>query len=191
MNDFERNDLKIATWDIETLDLSAEWAYVVCASVKECNPKNLSGRIYTFRIDDYDYKKDQDKGLVKDLINCLNTFDLTAGWFSSRFDTPFINTRALKHGLMPPLKKFRRDLCLCARGFGKLNSNRLANWDRWLFGKATKTSLTLSAKLGAIRGEKWAIDYYVDHCEKDVFSTERIYKKFANANLLGKLRKGG
>ena len=181
--------LRVATFDIETLDLSAEWAYMVCACVKEVNKNDLKGKTHVFRIDNYDYKKDMDRGLLSDLCKSLNSFDLIIGWYSSRFDFPFTNTRCLKYRIPTPEKKFRRDLCLSARGFGKLNNNRLATWDRWLFGKATKTPLAFEMKLGAIRGEKWAIDKYVDHCERDVFSTERIYK--VQMPLLGKLRKGG
>ena len=193
MNDFDvlgpdKKPLKIATFDIESLDLSAEWAYMVCACVKEVNRHNLLGKTHTFRIDNYDYEKEQDKSLLKDLVKCLDSFDLILGWYSSRFDFPFTVTRCLKYRLKVPTKNFRRDLCLSARGFGKLNNNRLASWDRWLFGKATKTNLTFERKLGAIRGNKEDIDFYVDHCEKDVFSTERIYKQVMP--VLGKLRRG-
>jgi uncharacterized protein YprB with RNaseH-like and TPR domain len=125
--------------------------------------------------------------LLVDLFECLNSFDLILTWYGSRFDIPFIITRGLKFGLQPPDKNFRRDLCLCARGFGALGSNRLVTWDKWLFGKALKTGLTFEMMLEAIRGNKGAIDEYIDHCDRDVLSTERIYKRCMP--VYGKLRR--
>lgn len=112
------------------------------------------------------------------------------GWYSSRFDFPFLNTRALGHHLMPPVKKFRRDLCLSARSFGKLKNNRLATWDRYLNGKTEKTFLEWSTWLRAMRGDTKALDYITHHCVKDVLITEKVYKRVMPL-LSQKLRKGG
>lgn len=189
MNDDFSKGLKIATFDIETTGLEAQHGYMLCACIKEVNPKDTKGKTWTYRIDDYPLGRAafSDKALVQDTIKKLNEFDVIVGWYSSRFDFPFLITRAFKHGLALPRKEFRRDLCLSARGFSKLKNNRLYNWERYLFGKTHKTFLDFQVWIEAIRGRRDAINEIVYHCQKDVLSTELIYKKFNP--ILGKLRR--
>lgn len=188
-NDFDRG-LSIVTFDIETTALEAQHGYMLCACIKEVNPDNLRGRTWTYCIDDYAAGRNlfDDKPLIKDVIAKLNEFDVVLTWYGSRFDFPFLNTRAFKHNLTPPRREFRRDLCLAARGFGKLRNNRLYNWEKYLFGETNKTFLDFQVWIEAIRGDKKSINDIVHHCEMDVLSTERIYKRVLP--VLGKLRRG-
>lgn len=191
-NDFKKliedRPIRIAILDIETSGLDADFGYVMCACLKRVNEKNLRGKTTTIRIDD-PKNPDQfnDKWVVKKLIDEMNRYDLIVHWYGSRFDIPFINTRALLHKLRPPVKNFRRDLCFVARGIGKLKNNRLATWGRFLFGKSGKTFLSPQVWLQAMRNNKESLDYVVYHCEKDVLETERIYKKFMP--MMGKLKR--
>ncbi len=187
-NDFKKG-LKIGTFDIETTALEAQHGYMLCACIKEVNENNLKGKTWTYRIDDYadGRANHSDKHLVKDVIAKLDEFDCIVGWYSSQFDWPFLYTRAFKHNLQLPKKDYRRDLCLSARGFGKLRNNKLANWERYIFGETNKTFLDFQTWIEAIRGDKKSIDYIVHHCEMDVLSTERLYKRFMP--ILGKLRR--
>ena len=193
-NDLDRKvdgrPIRICTFDIETTALEAGHGYMLCACVKEVNRNNFAGRTHTFRIDDYaDGRKSfSDKEMIKDLVKCLDSYDLVLTWYGSRFDIPFTNTRALKWGIKTLDKNFRRDLCLCARGFGKLRNNRLATWDKYLHGgKTDKTFLDFDVWIQAMRGDKKSLQYIVTHCEADVLVTEKVYKKVMP--LLGKLRK--
>lgn len=187
MDDLKRG-LKIGILDIEASALDAQYGYLICACIKTVNPDNLKGPTYTVRIDDpRNPDKFDDKWAVRELVKEMNTYDLLVHWYGSMYDIPFINTRALKHRIKPPVRNFRRDLCFVARGSGKLKNNRLATWGSFLFGKSGKTFLDFSVWLQAMRGDKKAIDYIVDHCQKDVLETERIYKEFMP--LLGKLRR--
>ena len=184
-----KSDLRIGVFDIEATDLDAQYGYMVCVSILE--PLDDIGKgykIHTLRIDDpRNPDKNSDKWLVKEVVKLLNSFDVLIGWNSSQYDIPFINTRAWKHRLTPPKRNFRRDLLFFIRANGRLQSNRLKAWDEFLMGQANKTRITPKYKYGCIRGEKWAINFYVDHCERDVVATFRIYKRFMP--LLGKLRK--
>lgn len=187
MDDFKKCK-KIGILDIECSALDAQYGYMISACIKQVNEKNLKGPTFSVRIDDKrNPDPKSDKWVVQELIKKMNTYDLIITWYGSQYDIPFINTRALKHRIAPPHKNFRRDLCFVARGVGKLKNNRLATWGSFLFGKSGKTFLDFSVWLSAIRGDKKAIDYIVEHCEKDVLETEKIYKVFGP--LLGKLRK--
>lgn len=182
--------IRAAAFDIESTALEAGNGYMLCACIKEIRPDNLNGKTHTFRIDDYagGRAKFSDKDLVADVNKCLDSFDLIVGWYSSRFDFPFVNTRSLKHRIMPPRKNYRRDLCLCARSFGKLRNNRLATWDKYLHdGKTEKTFLDFDVWIQAMRGDKKSLNYIVTHCEADVLVTEKVYKRVMP--LLGKLRR--
>lgn len=188
MTDIEKirsGEIKAAVLDIETTNLKADWGYIVTACLKEVNADNLKGTTHSYRSDDY--KQHTDERLVRDLVTDMNKYDLILNWYGSRFDIPFINSRSLRHRIVPPIKNFRRDLCLSARGFGALTSNRLDNWNRFLFGKTEKTRTDYDIWLRATRGQKAAIDYLDHHCKIDVLETEKLYKEFQP--LLGKLRR--
>lgn len=194
MNDFEKlkadksGPIRIGVLDIETSNLEADFGYVLVACVKEVVEGNLTGKITTIRIDDpRNSDKFSDKWVIKELVKEMNSYDLLVHWYGSGFDIPFVNSRALYHNLMPPQRNFSRDLCYVARGIGKLRNNRLATWGKFLFGQTGKTSLAMAQWLRAIRGERAALNYVVDHCRKDVIETERIYKRFSP--LLGKLKR--
>lgn len=186
MNDFDKVD-KIAILDIEALDLKAEWSPVICACVKTVYRDSMKGPIKTFRLDEYGSNCLDDKALVSDLNNYLDEQDLVIGWYSSRYDFPFLNARSLMNNLLPPVRNYRRDLWFCSKGNLALNSHRLAHVARHMTGATSKTALTFKHKIGVINGKKESYNYYVEHCKFDVIDTEKVYKKLIP--LLGKLRK--
>lgn len=172
-DDFHKG-LKIGIWDIETTGLNADYGYVLCICILEPD----TGKIHTFRIDDpRNPDPSSDKWVVKEAIKCMNKFDLLVGWYTTRFDFPFINTRAIKHRLKPADRNFRRDLWFTSRGQLKLRSNRLAVVGEFLFGHSIKNAITPKFWNGAIRGEKASLDYVVKHCHLDLYETLRVYKR--------------
>lgn len=189
MNDLKRG-LRIGVLDIESTDLNAEDGRILCACIKTVLPGNLGGETFVTQVSPKDFTvKDgwNDKRVVKELVKAMDSYDLILTWYGSQFDIPFINTRATFHRIKVPTKNFRRDLCFVARGSFKLKNNRLATWGGFLFGKSGKTKLKWALWLRAMRGCMESVKYIVDHCEKDVLETERIYKRFLP--VLGKLKK--
>lgn len=184
--------LKVGVLDIESTNLKADWGYILCACIKEVNKNNLNGPILTYRVDDYTgFAKGgaTDEQLVKDLVKGMDSFDIILTWYGSRFDIPFINGRcALQPNPRYPRREFRRDLCFSSRANYALTRHSLENVERFMFGKTEKTRTDFDIWLRGMRGDTKALDYLVDHCEKDVRGTERVYKKMLP--LLGKLRRG-
>lgn len=173
-DDFHKG-LRIGVWDIETTGLNADYGYVLCVCVLDPATK----KIYTVRIDDpKNPDPTSDKWVVQEAIKLMDSFDLLVGWYTCRFDFPFINSRAAKHKLKFPDRNFRRDLWFTSRGQLKLRSNRLAVVEQFLFGKTTKNAITPEIWNGAIRGTKKALDYVVHHCHLDLGATLRVYKRF-------------
>jgi uncharacterized protein YprB with RNaseH-like and TPR domain len=180
--------LRVGIFDIETTGLRADYGYMLCICVKEVLKGGLNGKIHTLRIDDLrNPDPKSDKWLIKETVKLLNSFDLLIGWNTSGFDFPFINSRAMKYRILPPQRNFRHDLLFVARGIGQLRSNRLVVWDEFLNGHALKTVTSPKTHIDSIRGVREAINFIVDHCERDVISTEKIYKRFIP--LLGKLKR--
>jgi hypothetical protein len=57
----------------------------------------------------------------------------------------------------------------------KLSRNSLENATRRLTGATQKTHLSGAHINEAIRGEKWAIDWFYEHCRFDVDDTEKLW----------------
>jgi len=57
-------------------------------------------------------RTDQEKGLLVKLLKRLEAYDVIVTWSGRGFDTPFLTTRLLKHGLnpLPLLSKIHLDL---------------------------------------------------------------------------------
>lgn len=170
--------IDVAVWDIETTGLNADYGYILCV----CTLNAKTGRVDTIRIDDpRNPDKNSDKWVVKEAIRILNGYDLIVGWYTARFDVPFLNSRAMKHRLKPLSRlhgPLRRDLWFTSRSQLKLRSNRLAVVGEFLFGKSVKNAITPNYWNGAIRGAKAALDYVVYHCQLDLKETLRVYKRF-------------
>lgn len=192
------NEGEAAILDIEATALKADRGRILCVSIKPVPPRRIprkqaSGYTYrpvTFRIDDPRNRggKFDDKWVVQRTVEELDSYKLIVGWYSSRYDIPMLNSRALKHRIKPPDRNFRRDLWFSARGNMNLSSNRLATVGRFLYGSSGKSFLDWDIWDKASRGDREALDYIVEHCEKDVIETEKIYLDFLP--ILGRLRRG-
>lgn len=173
--------LKLATWDIESTGLNADFGYVLCVCVYDVQTR----QVRTVRIDDpRNPDPNSDKWVVDEAIKLLNEYELLVGWYSSKFDRNFLNSRAVMHNLRPNRRtgtffttEYWRDLWYTSKFRLKLRSNRLAVVSDFLFGKTIKNAITPDVWNGAIRGEKKALDYVVHHCELDVKETFRVYKR--------------
>ena len=179
MNDLDRykdgNKLRIAIWDIETTGLNADYGYILCVGILNF----VTGKIDLIRIDDKENPdKTSDKWVIQKAIKILNSFDLLVGWYTIRFDHPFLDTRAAKYGLEFQKRNFRRDLWFTSRNRLKLRSNRLGIVGQFLFKQTLKDSITPEVWNGAIRGDKKALNYVANHCRKDLKETERVYRRF-------------
>lgn len=190
--------LRIGILDIEAGGFDAEYEELFCTCIKEVNEHNLKGKVHTVSIIDKKnpgFKKIgpnlctiDDAWVVKETVKLMDSFDVIITWYGCRYDIPFINTKALILKIPIPIKSFRRDLCFVARGSYKFSNNRLATVGKALFGKSGKSFLDRHVWKRATRGSIKDLKYIIDHCDKDVIETEKIYKRFMGG--LGKLRRG-
>jgi uncharacterized protein YprB with RNaseH-like and TPR domain/predicted RNA-binding Zn-ribbon protein involved in translation (DUF1610 family) len=166
--------LKIAHLDLECSNLNADWGIIICACIKWDG-----GKIDTFRLTDYKQKDIMDdSGVCAAMRDALNTADMWTGWYSARFDIPYLQARLLYHGEDPISSKVPHvDLWRTAKYQLKLSSNRLANIQRFFKLSASKTPIDQGTWIRAIAGNKRCMKDVVDHCKEDVKMLEEAYHK--------------
>jgi uncharacterized protein YprB with RNaseH-like and TPR domain len=167
--------ITIATFDIETTHLSADFGVILCAVVKDSSP---SSKAVVLRGDKLNPRwkthRSFDKHLVVKLRAELEKYDVLIAHNGLKFDLPFIRTRMAKWGLAP-LKDFKIvDPVQLARNKLRMSYNSLAKLAGFL-GVNSKTDVTGDMWLrAALDGDIESMDYISTHCEEDVRTLERI-----------------
>lgn len=149
-------------YDIESTNLNANYGYILCIGWKHLGDK----KVHCASIDQSPgFKKDptNDAWVVKTFAEEISKSDIICGWYSSKFDWPFIQSRLLAHELstMPSIPHV--DLWRTAKYQLKLNSNRLASVSEFL-NLEEKTPIRSREWIRAMAGHRPAIKYVVDHC---------------------------
>lgn len=166
---------KIAFLDIECSNLDANFGIILSYILKEWKGKT-SGRCIT----PHELKSpDQDKRLVSECISGLENFDRIIGFYSARFDIPFVRTRSMAHNLhFPGFGTIRHtDLWFHVRSKMKLNSNRLQVVCDFLDIPAKAHKLDGLIWTKALSGDKKALDFIYTHNVEDGISTELLFER--------------
>ena len=166
--------MKIAHLDLECSNLNADWGVIICGCIKWDG-----GKIDTFRMTDYKQKDIMDdSGVSMGMRDALNEADMWTGWYSSRFDIPYLQSRLLYHEKAPVASNIpHMDLWRTSRYQLKLSSNRLVNIERFLKLDAGKTPIDQGTWIRAIAGNKLCMRIVVKHCQEDVKLLEEAYHK--------------
>ena len=170
---------RIGYLDIETSNLDANYGVIITYCILD----NDTGEIFEGVIDEKDIRAGQfDKTVCKKLIQDMLRFDVLKGYYSTKFDIPFIRSRCLKWGLDFPVYKTidHKDLYYMVKRLLKLNRNSLE--------VATKF-LGIKGK-NHVHGDQWmealyctgdkqkkAIEYILDHNRRDVKITKQLDDK--------------
>lgn len=119
-----------------------------------------------------------DKQLVADLLKAMVPYDVFVVYYGSRFDLPYLRTRAIDHGLpfFPYGAKRMYDLYYLARAKLYLHSNRLESVCN-LLGVRGKTKLNVRLWRLAQYGHPESLRYIVKHNIADVRILERAHKR--------------
>jgi hypothetical protein len=183
---------KILLWDIETshnivasFQLRDEYTphtnilqerFVICAAWKWLGEK----KVHTVSVmdDSKRFSKDvaDDKHVIETLHKVLSEADVIIAHNGDRFDTKFIETRALFHGLpaLPPITSI--DTYKVAKARFMFNSNRLDYLGKFL-GFGGKKSTPAGLWLDVLKGDKKAIKTMVDYNKRDVTLLENVFLK--------------
>lgn len=169
--------------DIETTNLRADFAYIVSYAIKtKGNEVIYSGLITKKEIFDEQF----DRRLVSDCIRDMLRFKRIYTYYGTRFDIPFIRTRALKWGLdFPPYGLIQhQDIYYLVKSKLCFSSNRLEKVCEFL-GIDGKTKLSGNIWVLAAVGNKECLQYIYQHNIADVSILEKVHeriKEYADVN---------
>ena len=173
---------KIGFLDIETSNLHATFGIMLSYSIKEKGTDNIYCRVITAN----ELRTCLDKKVVASCVRDMQRFDRVITFYGTKFDLPFIRTRALALGLDFPDygEMYHKDIYYVARNKLRLHSNRLDAVCRALFGDTTKTRIEPGHWIQALMGKKEALDYILEHNKQDVIELERVYDTLIRFNTV-------
>ncbi len=161
------SNFRIAFWDIESSNLKADFAVLLCAGIKEAGKEATmisKGRVGV-----------NDKQLVKAVKDELEKYDILISYYGLGFDLKFLNSRLLYWGYPTLAPKFHIDAYRIARQLFNLSNRRLATISRFLKieGKGyVEGELWMKA---ALEGDKKALRAIVQHCSQDCDVLEKVF----------------
>jgi len=174
ISEYESN-LKIGYLDIESSNLKADFGIMLSYCIKEANKKEILGR---------SINKDElnngtlDKNLVRECISNIGKFNLIITYYGTKFDLPFIRSRALYWGIEFP--KFgshnHKDCYYMIKNRLCIHRNRMEDAAR-LLGIEGKTHIDGYYWITALTGNSKALGYILDHNKADVEVLEKVYNK--------------
>lgn len=182
----EHNGLveRIGFYDIETSNLSADFGIVL----SYCILSN-DGKIYKRIITPEEIKSGVfDKNLLREFCRDVRKFDRIIGYYSLKFDAPFLRTRCVYHKLNFPL--FREikhtDAYFVVKRNLNMHSRRLGVVAPF-FGIAAKGHpLNGEVWLKCLSGNKKALRFVQVHNEEDVYSLKKLWNRIEGFTQLTK-----
>lgn len=162
--------------DLETTSLNASFGRLLCGS-----DADVFGKVTTLRSDDRKYRgrrRTDDGPLAAAIRDRWESYDVLVTWNGKRFDVPFLNARLTAAraatGDAQTYRPIRGDLkhidaLYLAKGQNmKLHSARLVAVQEFLGLGVEKNSILMDMWQDALDGDRAAMDYVVEHCERDV-----------------------
>jgi len=166
---------RVGYLDIEASNLKANFGIILSYAIKVRDEDKIYSRVIT---------KDElnegilDKDMVRNLIKDILKFDVVLGFYSTKFDIPYIRTRALYWKLDFPLFGYvqHKDVYYMARNKLCLHSNRLEVVSQHL-GIKGKNHILGTHWIRALNGHAQSLEYILDHNIRDVVVLEKVHKK--------------
>jgi len=164
---------RIVILDIETSSLEADAGIVVGAGLL---PETGKSEYFEAK------RTDQEKGLLVNLLKRLEGYDVIVTWSGRGFDTPFLTTRFLKHGLdpVPLFSKIHLDLNEVVRSRLRLTFTYLDHVCEFFGIQRDKGPMGLEIPhlfVKALEGDENASKSIRDHCLDDLRVTREVFLK--------------
>jgi uncharacterized protein YprB with RNaseH-like and TPR domain len=158
--------------DIESSNLRADIGQIIAVGIIKDKKKEVK----------FVEKPEEEKEVLKWLKKELEGCDLVITWYGSRFDLPFLMTRAIINDLdMSELLKIPSlDICeFCKRNlsFSKNNLSEVCKILGIPKNREISGREVLKLYLKAIHGDKKAKEKIIEHCLDDLEVLEEIFKK--------------
>jgi len=175
---------KIGFLDIECSNFSSDFGIIFSYCIKELDGDLITNVIKPKEIKNGTY----DKRLVKDFLEDLKKFDRIVGYYAKKFDIPFLRSRCIYYNLrFPPYgTHFFNDVYYLVKNRLRLHRNRLEDACRYFDIPCKSHPLVPSVWLKAMKGDKKALNYILEHNKEDVISLEALWKKIYMYGLIGR-----
>ena len=175
---------KMGIFDIETTGLKANWGEMVSWCMLDHN----TGKITYDLVTREEIRDREDKRIVKSASAEIKKYDRIMTWYGSRFDVPYVRTKALFHKIDFPAYRdlYHTDLLYISRSKLRLHSNRLEAVCEY-FGIPAKThKMTPKLNHDLQIGKEYALNDVLEHCKEDVWSTNEVFKMFIKHMMMAK-----
>jgi uncharacterized protein YprB with RNaseH-like and TPR domain len=161
--------------DIESTGFSANIDVMLSWCIKGRGDKKVAGACITR---EELMSETSDARIVELLVEEMNKYDVIMTYYGTRFDIPFIRTRALYHGTHFPLYKTKshKDLYYVVRSKLKLHRSSLMAATEF-FGIDGKTRIKPEYWQKARWGDKKSLKYVYEHNIADVEILEDLHRK--------------
>lgn len=125
-------------------------------------------------------KNRDDKKMLQEFVKVLETADELCGHNLKNYDTKWVRTRCLVHGIPFPPKLVQEDTLKIARTLFAFNSNRLDYIAKFLGEEGKiKTSFDMWKKI-LLDNDQKELARMVAYCRKDVLELEKVYNHLKN-----------
>jgi uncharacterized protein YprB with RNaseH-like and TPR domain len=169
------HEITIGYLDIESTGFSANIDVMLSWCIKGRGEKKVAGACIT-REELMSNKSDS--RIVELLVEEMNKYDVIFTYYGTRFDIPFIRTRALYHGTYFPMyrQKSHKDLYYVVKSKLKLHRSSLMAATEF-FGIDGKTRIKPEYWQKARWGDKKSLKYVYEHNIADVEILEDLHRK--------------
>jgi uncharacterized protein YprB with RNaseH-like and TPR domain len=174
----------IGIFDAEMTGLKANWSHMLSWCMKEHDKDVIHHDVVTPR----EARDKNDRRIIKSAVAEIKKYDRICGYYSSRFDIPYLRSRALYHGIEFPAYRdiYHTDLYYVARSKFALHSNRLQAVCEYFGIPAKGHRMTPELWQQAGAGKKEALDTILLHNKEDVESTDAVFKMLLKHTMLAK-----
>ena len=168
---------KVAIIDLETSNLKADYGILLTYCIKPVG----SNKILKGIINKDDIKKgrkgDEDRRIVTDCINDMAQFDKVVGYYSKRFDLPYLRARAVNMGVDFPFYGSIQHIDVFDIVKNRFCMSRKSQEVacRFLLGHTDKTHFDGSIWRDAARGDQKALKQVLLHNIYDVQDLEKLW----------------
>lgn len=137
---FMRDGSKVGYLDIETDGLRADFSTMLSWCIKEKGGKVFSDVITKKEL--FEETIDPDKRLIKSIVDEMKKYKIIVTYYGTRFDIPYIRTKALRYGINFPSYEIFTDLTKKGTEVIRIKPE-LIHWDIFY---TVKQKLNLSSK---------------------------------------------
>lgn len=170
---------KVAILDIETSNLKADYGIILTWCVKPLGSNKIAQGIISQEDIKKGRKGDEDRRITIDLIEEMQKYDKLIGYYSKRFDLPYIRARALNMNIdFPFFGSIQHvDVYDIIKNRFCISRKSQENACRVLLGDTDKTHFAGAIWRDAARGDKKALAEVLEHNIYDVQDLEKLYLK--------------